>query len=222
MAYLPDDRVAYLVQHYSATPVEKDFTAADIDAMHKRRGFNEIGYHYFIRKNGIVETGRDLSQPGRFEQGAHSKGENDVSIGICLEGGVRRVRPNEGFDSRTSAQIKAQIKLIRELLLRFPNAKVIGHRDMPFAATQCPGYNAGDWWETVKTQSKPKRKSAAKSTTVQASAVTIAGGAGAGITAISALDTNAQYIVLAFAGVIVLAGLWIMRERLRKWAEGDK
>ena len=151
MAYLPDNRVAYLVQHYSATPVEKDFTAADIDAMHKRRGFNEIGYHYFIRKNGMVETGRDLSQKGRFEQGAHSKGENSISIGICLEGGVRRARPNEGFDSRTPAQIKAQVKLIRELLLRFPNAKVIGHRDMPFAATQCPAYDAEAWWATVET-----------------------------------------------------------------------
>jgi hypothetical protein len=32
----------------------------------------------------------------------------------------------------------------------------------------------------------------------------------------------AQYIVLAFAGVAVLAGIWIMRERLRKWSEGDK
>jgi len=151
VTYLPDNRVAYLVQHYSATPIEKDFTAADIDEMHRRRGFNEIGYHYFIRKNGMVETGRDLSQKGRFEQGAHSKGENSISIGICLEGGVTRARPNEGFDSRTPAQIKAQVKLIRELLVRFPSAKVIGHRDMPFAATQCPGYNAGDWWETVKT-----------------------------------------------------------------------
>ena len=151
MSYLPDNRVAYLVQHYSATPVEKDYTAANIEAMHKRRGFNKIGYHYFIRKNGMVETGRDLSQAGRFEQGAHSKGENSISIGICLEGGVTRARPDEGFDSRTPAQIKAQIKLIRELLIRFPNAQVIGHRDMPFAATQCPGYNAGDWWETVKT-----------------------------------------------------------------------
>ena len=151
MTYLLDSRVAYLVQHYSATAIEGNYTAADIDAMHKLRGFKEIGYHYFIRKNGMIETGRDLSQPGRFEQGAHSKGENDISIGICLEGGVTRARPNEGFDSRTHAQIKAQIKLIRELLLRFPNAKVIGHRDMPFAATQCPGYNAADWWQTVKT-----------------------------------------------------------------------
>jgi hypothetical protein len=42
------------------------------------------------------------------------------------------------------------------------------------------------------------------------------------VAALSALDSTAQYIVLAFAGVVVLAGIWIMRERLRKWAGGDR
>ena len=67
-----------------------------------------------------------------------------------------------------------------------------------------------------------KRTSATQSGTVRASAVTVASGAGSAVAAVSALDSTAQYIVLAFAGVIVLAGIWIMRERLRKWAEGDR
>jgi len=50
MTYQPDSKVLWIVQHYSATPIERDFTAADIDAMHRARGFREIGYHYFIRK----------------------------------------------------------------------------------------------------------------------------------------------------------------------------
>ena len=150
MSYLPDNRVRYIVQHYSATPIEIDFTAADIDRMHRNKGWREIGYHYFIRKNGMVETGRDLSEPGRFETGAHSLGENDQSIGICLEGGVTRAAPNVGVDNRTPAQVKAQIALIRELLVRYPNAKVEGHRDMPKAATQCPGYDAAAWWAGVE------------------------------------------------------------------------
>jgi len=155
MTYQPDSRVRWIVQHYSATPIEIDLTADDIDEMHRKRGFREIGYHYFIRKNGMVETGRDLSQPGRFETGAHSKGENSASIGICLEGGVTLDARNVGVDNRTQAQIKAQIKLIRELLLRFPNARVEGHRDMPGAATQCPGYNAAAWWAGVAPTARP-------------------------------------------------------------------
>lgn len=150
MTYLPDNRVAYIVIHYSATPIEKNYTSRDIDAMHRARGFKEIGYHFFIRKDGLVETGRDLSQPGRFEMGAHSEGENNISIGICYEGGVRLAEKNHGFDSRTPAQIQSMIKLIDEMKRRFPNAVVEGHRDMPGASTQCPGFNARAWWESIE------------------------------------------------------------------------
>ena len=149
MSYLPDSKVTAIVIHYSATPIEKSYTAADIDAMHRARGFNEIGYHFFIRRDGTVETGRDLSQPGRFEVGAHSQGENSSSIGICYEGGARAAAPNIGFDSRTPAQTAAMIALIRQMLERFPGAIVRGHREMPGAATQCPGFTASTWWDEV-------------------------------------------------------------------------
>lgn len=149
MSYLPDSKVKWLVIHYSATPVERDTSSQDIDEMHRARGFKEIGYHFFIRKNGDVETGRDTSQPGRFETGAHSKGENSKSIGICYEGGVNLSDVNRGYDSRTAAQTKAMIDLIDELLQRYPNATVEGHRDMPGASTQCPGFDAAIWWASV-------------------------------------------------------------------------
>jgi lysozyme len=66
------------------------------------------------------------------------------------------------------------------------------------------------------------RERTAQSTTMQASAVQIVSGAGAGVAAIGALDGTAQIVALAFAGVVVLAALWIMRERLRRWADGDR
>ena len=68
----------------------------------------------------------------------------------------------------------------------------------------------------------PERKSPAQSSTMQASAVQIASGAGAGVAAVGALDGTAQIIALALAGVVILAALWIMRERLKKWAGGDR
>ena len=76
-------------------------------------------------------------------------------------------------------------------------------------------------WATSEVPAQ-ERTSATQSNTVRASAVTIASGSGSAVAAISALDSTAQYIVLAFAGVVVLAGIWIMRERLRKWAGGDR
>lgn len=156
MTYRPDENVKWIVVHYSATPVESDFSSADIDEMHKRRGFREIGYHKYIRKSGRVEKGRDLSQPGRFEQGAHSKGENSASIGICYEGGVTADNPNKGFDTRTPEQVESMIRVINDLLERYPNAKVVGHKDMPGAATQCPGFDVSKWWSAAN-RAEPKQ-----------------------------------------------------------------
>lgn len=67
-----------------------------------------------------------------------------------------------------------------------------------------------------------ERISPVQSTTMQASALQIASGAGAGIAALGSLSGTAQVVALGFAGIVVLAGLWIMRERLRKWSLGDR
>jgi hypothetical protein len=57
---------------------------------------------------------------------------------------------------------------------------------------------------------------------VQASAVQIASGAGAAASSIAMLDGTSQLVALGFAGLVVLLGLWILRERIRKWADGDR
>lgn len=93
-------------------------------------------------------------------------------------------------------------------------------RDGPHIELSRDAYPASDW-TTGDTPPAP-RTSAAQSTTVQASAVQIASGAGATVAAVGALDGYAQLAVIGLAGVVILAALWIMRERLRKWAEGDR
>ena len=66
-----------IILHCSATPFEKDFTIEQIRQMHVQRGFTDIGYHIYIRKDGTICMGR------KFEQiGAHCLGWNDRSIGI--------------------------------------------------------------------------------------------------------------------------------------------
>lgn len=61
-----------------------------------------------------------------------------------------------------------------------------------------------------------------ESTTIQAGAVQAVSAVGAGVSAVSMLNGTAQIVALIFCGVIVLAAVWIMRERLRKWADGDR
>lgn len=162
MSYKPDGQVAYIVQHYSATFIENEYTYQQLERDHKARGFREAGYHFYITyprpgKPAEVIAGRDLSQPGRFEVGAHSAGENAISIGICCEGGLTKATgPNVGVDTRHPDQIELQIELIDRLLDRFPKAVVEGHRDMPGAATQCPGYTARSWWDRVNRERAAK------------------------------------------------------------------
>lgn len=96
----------------------------------------------------------------------------------------------------------------------------VSFKDGPHFELDRKVYPEGDF--TSKAKPPVERTSPAQSTTVQASAVQIASGAGAGIAAVGALDGTAQIVVLVFAGVVVLAALWVMRERLRKWVEGDR
>lgn len=145
MTTLVQKNVKYIVIHYTATAFESDFSAADIDAMHKQRGWSGIGYHKCIRKSGLVEDGRPLRK-----RGAHVKGHNHHSVGICYEGGVYADDPDTGLDTRTDAQKESMERVIRDMLDRYPGAKVVGHRDMPDAATQCPGFDVAAWWAEVQ------------------------------------------------------------------------
>jgi len=60
-----------LILHCSATPPDMDIGVAEIDTWHKAQGWKRIGYHFVIRRNGIVERGRPLAQIG-----AHVEGHN--------------------------------------------------------------------------------------------------------------------------------------------------
>jgi N-acetylmuramoyl-L-alanine amidase len=118
-----------IIFHCSATPASMDIGAAEIDQWHKERGWSGIGYHYVIRRDGTVEVGRWLQQPG-----AHVKGHNDYSIGICLIGG------GNGFDY-TWEQLCAAKGLTQRLRNAYPTAYVAGHRDFT-DLKECPHFDA--------------------------------------------------------------------------------
>lgn len=207
-----------IVVHCAATqpkwmanePVEAKRT--EIDRWHRDRGFNSFGYHYLIDRDGKVCAGRGLE-----EQGAHTYGHNDNSIGVCLVGG-HGSSANDAFEANyTSAQDQALRVLINELKIRFPGInKVSGHNDYT-KAKACPGFNVKRWLAN-----KPAERPLAASTTIQASAAQIGAGVGTAATALGSLDGTAQLVAMVLAGVIVLAGLYIFKERLRYWSGGLK
>lgn len=128
-------KITELIIHCSATPGGRDYTVADIDRWHKARGFKMIGYHYVIRLDGTIEQGRPLEMTG-----AHCKGHNARSIGICYIGGLDpKDRPK---DTRTPAQKDSLWALVQALLKQFPNATIHGHNE--FANKACPCFDVKD------------------------------------------------------------------------------
>jgi hypothetical protein len=184
----------------------------EIDRWHRDRGFNSFGYHYLIDRDGQTCAGRGLE-----EQGAHTYGHNDDSIGICLVGGHGSSSTDAFSTNYTDAQDQALRVLINELKIRIPTIKkVSGHNDYTNAKA-CPGFKVERWLAN-----KPPERKLVESKTMQASTMQIASGVGTGIGAVAALDGTAQLVAIGFAGLSVLLALIIMRERLQKWAKGDR
>ncbi len=126
--------VRLLVIHCSATLPGQRVTVEDIDRWHRQRGFDGIGYHFYITVDGTIWTGRPISRVG-----AHCKGYNAHSIGICYEGGLdEEGRPK---DTRTLLQKAALVALINKLREMYPTADVVGHNDLNLHKA-CPCFSA--------------------------------------------------------------------------------
>lgn len=119
--------------HCSATPETKNVTVEEIDKWHKERGWSGIGYHFYIDLFGKIHLGRSLDRVG-----AHVKGHNVSSIGICYAGGVDE--NNSPKDTLNKKQYTAMKNLIMALgtVLQRP-LKLKGHNETSTKA--CPSFD---------------------------------------------------------------------------------
>lgn len=123
-----------IIVHCSATQEGKDFTAADIDRWHRQRGFDCIGYHYVIYRDGTIHEGRSVDRIG-----AHCTGYNSHSIGVCYIGGLDK-DGKTAKDTRTDKQKASMYALLKRLKELHKGASINGHRD--FSSKACPSFNA--------------------------------------------------------------------------------
>lgn len=132
-----------IILHCSATVEGAHFDVETIRRWHTSEPHNwkDIGYHFVIYLDGTIHKGRPIG-----EAGAHTKGHNHDSIGVCYIGGVDK--HNEPKDTMTPAQDIAVIQLVRALRLVFGDLALHGHNE--FANKACPSFEVSSKYKFLK------------------------------------------------------------------------
>ena len=135
--------ITTLVVHCSDSPDSMDIGVHEISAWHRERGFETCGYHFVVRRGGRVEMGRPESRVG-----AHVKGHNEQSLGICWIG---RDKPTE---TQRDALLKLLVVLARKY--KVPVEKVVGHRELaPLSGKTCPNVDMAALREELALRLRP-------------------------------------------------------------------
>lgn len=147
-------RTDYIVVHCSATKPSSDVGVDEIENWHRAEGFDRIGYHSVIRRDGTLEFGRHFDG-----QGAHVRGQNMRSVSVCLVGGIGENGMAE--NNFTPAQMETLYYVVHMLRLAYPDSEVLGHRDLSPDldgdgiierrewVKDCPSFDVREWWESV-------------------------------------------------------------------------
>lgn len=135
MAKLKPENVKGVVLHCSDSPYARHDNPSTIDVWHRERGFTMIGYHYFINKRGDIYTCRPTDI-----KGAHVRGHNSNTLGICLGG-----RDTFGVSQMVSAKHLTNW-LLRKFYISFSNIK--GHYELDKGKT-CPNFKMSEFRKTL-------------------------------------------------------------------------
>jgi len=127
-----------IVIHHTASPIEVrrsgknvPVDAAMIREWHQTKGWSDIGYHFIILPDGRCEEGRSLYRPGAHCNLGH---RNFIGIGVCLVGNFSET---EVPDSQLVGLVNKVVQLMEAFKLGVEDVEL--HRDVPKAATECPG-----------------------------------------------------------------------------------
>ena len=131
-----------IILHCSATTEGRDVSTEDIRRWHVRsNGWSDIGYHFVVELDGTVKAGRPVERSG-----AHVKGRNRKSIGLCYVGGLGR-DGKTAKDTMNRAQEQSMLNLITTLRGVYGNVPVTGHNK--YAAKACPSFQVDEKWPDI-------------------------------------------------------------------------
>ena len=129
----------FIVIHCSQTRPSQNIGAKEIDRWHRERGWLKIGYNKVIKRDGTVEQGREDDAIS-----AHVKEHNQHAYGLCIVGGAKEENWREPEDNFTGETWESLKKVLEELVLKYPDAKIVGHYDLDKQKT-CPNFNVQDY-----------------------------------------------------------------------------
>lgn len=143
-----------IIIHCTATPPRREVSRKELDAWHKAANFEPYtdekgnktyaGYHLLVHLDGSYERIRPDNHRG---QHCRQDNMNNRAIGICYVGGCDN--NGHGCDTRTEAQKKTLLTLVRTMRARYPHAQIIGHRDVKGVAKECPSFDAKTEYKDV-------------------------------------------------------------------------
>ena len=136
-------KTEYIVIHCSDSYPSMDIGVKEIRRWHTSpdkndpsKPWKDIGYHFVIRRNGIVEVGRHVD-----DVGSHTRGFNSDSIGICMVGG----KDGNNFTVLQWGELET---LVRDLKKRYNKPEVVGHCELNAGKT-CPNFDVQQWLKTT-------------------------------------------------------------------------
>ena len=143
MRQIDINNIEYLVVHCADTYASMDIGAEEIRHWHVvDNGWDDIGYHKIIRRDGSVEDGRSQSYAG-----AHAAAFNGKSYAVCLIGG--KGDDDGAEDNFTVEQKEALHSVISSWKVTCPDAEVLGHCYLPDVSKACPSFDVKAWWASV-------------------------------------------------------------------------
>ena len=138
----PLKQVSLLIVHCSATRCDRPFSVESLIATGEAR-FGQVSYHYYVRRNGDV-----VPLLPESVQGVHARHYNYCSLGICYEGGLDEM--GRAVDTRTPAQKASLYQLLKNLRVDYPDARIMGHRELPHVAKACPCFDASEEYKDLQ------------------------------------------------------------------------
>ena len=135
-------KIKFIVLHCTATQPEATVKAIQ-NCWRETLKWNNPGYHFIIERDGEVIQ---LQHIDKIANGV--AGNNEHAIHISYIGGIDR--KGKPIDNRTTPQKDSMFDKVVELSERYPDAKVVGHRDFPGVRKACPSFDVRAWIESYE------------------------------------------------------------------------